>query len=74
MPTTDPDLIHFTEKLNTLFTKGNMNKDTNFLQSLELKSIKESRGIGSMLGCGIADALGASTEFIPFKKNRYDLI
>lgn len=27
-----------------------------------------------MLGCGIADALGASTEFIPFVKDRHHLI
>ena len=37
-------------------------------------SQKESRAIASFLGLAICDALGASTEFIPFKKDRRDLI
>ena len=36
--------------------------------------IKESRAIASLLGLGICDALGASTEFIPFEKSRTHLI
>lgn len=40
----------------------------------EFKSPQESRGVASMLGLGITDALGASTEFMPFIKNRHHLI
>jgi ADP-ribosylglycohydrolase len=45
-----------------------------YITYFQLSNSKESRGIGSMLGLGIADALGASTEFIPFVKNRHNLI
>ncbi len=27
-----------------------------------------------MLGLGVCDALGATTEFIPFKKEGYDIV
>jgi ADP-ribosylglycohydrolase len=36
--------------------------------------LKINRGIACLLGLAICDALGASTEFIPFVKERRDLI
>ncbi len=47
---------------------------TDFTKYFEFPNDKYSRGVASMLGLGITDALGASTEFIPFVKNRHHLI
>ena len=37
-------------------------------------SQKESRAVACFLGLAICDALGASTEFTPYKKDRRDLV
>lgn len=39
-----------------------------------MKSKKHERAVACLLGLGITDALGASTEFIHFKKDRHHLV
>ena len=53
----------------------NLNKTNNFeVKELNIKDIRESRGIGAILGMAIGDAIGASTEFLPFQKQGLKLI
>lgn len=73
IPPQDADLQKYTKLLDELF-EGESVKDVDYVKYFELPSIKHARGIASLLGLGIADALGASTEFIPFVKNRHHLI
>ena len=73
IPPQDEDRQRITDQLNKLFSKRPI-EVTNFIEYFGLTGITESRGIASLLGLGIADALGASTEFIPFVKNRHHLI
>lgn len=68
----DEDRVKLTDLLNNLFSKRSL-EVANFNQYFGL-TVVESRGVASLLGLGIADALGASTEFIPFVKNRHHLI
>lgn len=73
IPPQDPDLQKYTKLLDDLFQDETI-KDMDYVSYFQLPSIKHSRGIAALLGLGIADALGASTEFIPFVKHRHHLI
>lgn len=70
-PSTDPECKNIEINLIELFKKGKEGIDTvsNFIKYFGVTS-ERGRGIACLLGLGIADALGASTEFISFEKNR----
>ena len=70
-PDTDPECRVLSEKLNALFRTGKagIGSSSSIIEDFGLTN-QQSRGIACMVGLGIADALGASTEFIPFQKDR----
>ena len=56
-------------------TFDQMKKGDHFDPSfLLLESREVERCVGSLLGLGICDALGASTEFIPYNPRGLDII
>jgi hypothetical protein len=61
-------------KFQHLYHEGGLGTITDYTDFFDLKSIRENRAIACLLGLGIADALGASTEFIPFERDRKTLI